>query len=767
MRNIFPTAHAIARKFAGGLLATIVLAALALVGSAAPAEQVRGELAVRLAEGKAATFDIVVPDHTDKEVPPSPQKPLAIEFGNPRTSLWESAHLLADVLHACTGATFAVRLESDAPQQPGALHVGPTRLADERLADDPRASDLDHDGFVHLVSDDDHLFILGGSDLGTEFGIYDFLERHAGVRWLFPGDAGTHTPTHDTLDIPVGFFRDEPAYLSRYFRPHRVDGAIQWTRHNRAHLRIEFHHNIPKLFPHKLTREHPELYPLIDGKRYLPPTINTPTWHPCYTNENAVPVTVGLIDDFFAKFPIYDSIALGISDANEDRNCHCPTCLAAYPGHDNSLGFADRSDVYYDWCNKVIAGVHESYPDKTFGCIAYRGVTDPPSDFRVDDALIPFLCFDRMLWADPDRGEQDRKLTAAWAEKAAQLGWYDYIYGETYVVPRLYSGILQESLRYAYDHKVRHYYAEANPSADWHEGPKYYIVLKLLWNPEADVDALLLDWCEAAVGPEAAPDLVNYFTFMEDFWTRRVPETPWFSDRSKIYLIFNTLGYLDALTKADVDQCSQWLAAVEAKAGDGKQQQRARQLRESFESRRRDTLDYFMRNNQISTDPADHRDAESVEVLDFNEQPRGWAAASSENRGTWHWEQTAGRDGSGALRLDDGTSIIRRQTPVKPTGKYRISGWYKAQGALPDAARLEMRVQWRDKKRDEFRTQKLAKLLPVDNASDWQPFTLIGMPPRERGRAGHEAEIVFSFHYAPESSVLIDDVTVMRILVKP
>lgn len=756
-----------ALKIVGPVLATLVLLVLACAAQAAAETGRGGEATLRLAANGTATFDIVVPDDTDTAVPPAPQKPLPIEFGNARTSLWETAHLLADVLQTSTGAAFTVRKESDTPDQAAALHVGPTRLATQRLTDDPRAADLDHDGFVHLIDDDQHVFILGGSDLGTEFGVYDFLERHLGVRWLYPGDIGTHIPTHDTLEVPVGFFRDEPAFLSRYFRPHRVEGAIQWARHNRAHLRVEFHHNIPKLFPHKLTQQHPELYPIIDGQRYLPPTINIPTWHPCYTHENSVPVTVGLINDFFAAYPIYDSIALGISDANEDRNCHCPTCLAEYPGHDNSLGFAERSDVYYDWCNKVIAGVHESYPDKKFGCLAYRGVTDPPSDFRIDDALIPFLCFDRMLWADPDRGEQDRKLTAAWADKAAELGWYDYLYGETYVVPRIYSGLLRETLRFAYGHNVRHYYAEANPAQDWHEGPKYYIALRLLWNPEADVEALRRDWCEAAVGKDAAADLVNYFAFMEDFWTNRVPETPWFSDRSKIYLIFNTYGYLDALTQEDVEQCSRWLAAVEEKAGDGKQKQRARQLRESFESRRRDTIDYFMVNNAIPADPAQHRDAEQVEVLDFNEKPRGWEPASSENRGTWHWEPAAGRDGSGALRLDDGTSIIRRQTPVKPTGKYRIDGWYKAEGALPDAARLEMRLQWRDKNRDEFRTQRLAKLLPVDDASDWQPFSFVGTPPRERGRAGHEAEIVFSFHYAPESSVLIDDVTVTRIVVRP
>lgn len=720
---------------------------------------------VRLAEGQVARFDIVVADETDEHVPPAPAKPLAIEFGNPRTSVWESAHLLADYLEASTGAAFTVRKASDTPTRPGALHVGATRYAAARFANDPQAADLDEDGFIHEIGEQ-HIFILGGSDLGTEFGVYDFLERHVGVRWLFPGELGEHVPTHPTLDVPAGFFRDEPRILSRSMRPHRVEGGMTWAQRLRAHLRVEFHHNIPKLFPARFTREHPELYPIIDGQRYLPPQVNIPTWHPCYSAPTAVSATVELLNDFFAKYPQYDSVSLGISDANEERNCHCPDCVKQYPDRLNTLGFADRSDIYYDWCNKVIAGVRQTYPDKTFGCIAYRGVTDPPQNTAVSEHLVPFLCFDRMLWVDPARAAQDRKMTEAWAAAASQLGWYDYLYGEAYAVPRIYSHTLQRALQFAYEHKVRHYYAEANPSADWHEGPKFYIAMRLLWNPDADVDALLRDWCEAAVGKEAAPDLVRYFEFWEDFWTQRVPQTAWFSDRSKIYLIFNTRGYLDALTMDDLEQCSTWLASVEARAAAGKQKQRAVQLREGFERRRQETLDYFMVNNQIPSDPQRTRDVRTLTSWDFDAKPSGWEPYSSENRGTWHWAEHAGREGTGALRIDNATSVIRRGVDVRPSGKYRISGWYKMEGALPDAARLEMKLEWRDQDRDEFRGQQLSLLLPVERGGGWQPFTMVCTPPRVPGRAGHSVGIAFSFHYAPESSVLIDDLTVTQIVVK-
>ncbi len=738
------------------------------IGIATDMSIAAGEVAtVRLAAGGVAEFDIVVADAVPQVVPPAAAKPIEIEFGNPRTSVWETAHLLAEYLRASTGATFVVRKESTQATRPGALHLGATQFAKARLADESRAGNLDPDGFIHDIIDTKNIVIFGGSDLGTEYGVYDFLERHVGVRWLFPGEIGEHVPSHATLDVPAGFFRDEPKFLTRCYRPHRVEGAILWASRNRANLRVEFHHNIPKLFPHKLIREHPELYPIIDGERYLPPRINMDTWHPCYTAPGAVDVTVGLINDFFRRYPEYSSVSLGVSDANEGRNCHCEACVARYPGTLNTLGFEERSNIYYDWCNKVIAGVLAKYPDKKFGTLAYRGVTDPPQGFAVHDRLVPYICFDRMLWADATRAAQDRKMTEGWAQAASELGWYDYLFGETYVVPRIYSHTLQQALQFAYANKVRHYYGEDSPSKDWHEGPKVYIALRLLWNPDADVDALLADWCEAAVGPRAAPALVRYFNHLETFWTKRVPRTAWFGDRSKIYLIFNTLGYLDALTKEDVDKCMQWLKQAEALAGDARQKQRATQLREGFEKRRRDSIDYFMLNNQIPTDPRRLRDVKVAQTLDFNSQPSGWEPYSSENRGTWHWESGAGRNGSGALRLDNATAIIRRGTTVNPTGTYRISGWYKVEGALPDSSRLEMKIEWRDQNREEFRRQMPSKLLPVDKAGQWQQFSLLCLTAQEPGREGHSLGIGLLLHNAPESSVLFDDITVTEIATRP
>ena len=69
----------------------------------------------------------------------------------------------------------------------------------------------------------DFLKITSGSwwghtffERGTLFGVYDFLERFAGVRFFFDGEIGTVIPKNPTLKIPVSLhIFDRPDFTSR------------------------------------------------------------------------------------------------------------------------------------------------------------------------------------------------------------------------------------------------------------------------------------------------------------------------------------------------------------------------------------------------------------------------------------------------------------------------------------------------------------------------------------------------------------------------
>src|SRR5690606_28419182 len=47
---------------------------------------------------------------------------------------------------------------------------------------------LDEDGSYYKAVDN-YVYILGGSIEGLEFGVYSFLEKHLGVKWLMPSNS--------------------------------------------------------------------------------------------------------------------------------------------------------------------------------------------------------------------------------------------------------------------------------------------------------------------------------------------------------------------------------------------------------------------------------------------------------------------------------------------------------------------------------------------------------------------------------------------------
>ena len=123
-------------------------------------------------------------------------------------------------------------------------------------------------------------------------------------------------------------------------------------------------------------------------------------------------------------------------------------------------------------------------------------------------------------------------------------------------------------------------YAEAYPN--WGEGPKLYVSLKLQWDPRQDVDALLRDWYVRAVGPDAAGDLAAYYAHWEDFWTRRIRDSRWFSKTGQ-YLAFYNPAYLADVSEEEIAHCRTLLNRTAAKARTAPQKARAKLLLRAFE----------------------------------------------------------------------------------------------------------------------------------------------------------------------------------------
>jgi hypothetical protein len=603
-----------------------------------------------------------------------------------------AAKLLVDCVHEATGATLPVARSM--PKTGNAICIGAIPGVPM-----PDLAGLDDDGYVISFPQEGVLSIHGPTDWGTEFGVDEFLERWVGVRWLLPGDDGTDVPPAESIIIRPDTVRQEPAFFSRLFSGLRGAAQATWARRNRMHGRVSFHHNLIHVFPPETyTKTHPEFFPLKAGQteRFLPETNSTHGWQPCFTAPGLVDEAVRQIDEVFAEHPDRTSFSLGTNDSS--GYCACPECLKRITGEKNFLGRVDYSDLYFDWANQVIDGVLKTYPDRVFGCLAYSEVAAPPKHVSVHPRLIPYMTYDRMKWIDAELRKVGEDATRAWHAKSPTLGWYDYIYGSPYCLPRVWFHHMADYYRFGHANGVRALYAEAYPN--WGEGPKLYISLKLQWNPQADVDALLKEWYERCVGPEAAPYLAQYYTKWEDFWTRRILDSAWFTQNGQ-YLRFSSADYLaDVDLATDIDASRHLLEKTVALAKTPKQKARARLLLLAFEYYEASAYAY-----QAGAEAGDVRnEADALRLIDHVETCAGYAVRRRdlatkvfpENPvlcqplGIDRYPAISGASwGAGTLwRIYD---VLARSAPDSDL-RTKVAALAKGESALRDQARVMLRV---------------------------------------------------------------------------
>lgn len=560
---------------------------------------------------------------------------------------------------------------------------------------------LEEEEFIIAFPDVKTIVIAGGNQVGARNGVSEFLQRFCGVRWLFPGEEGLHLPAHDHLDIPMVPVRIKPHFHNRELsKPFpwnkRSDWNFSgWYGFNRGNWDINFTHNLYQLFPWKIySKTHPEFYP-----KDLPDNPANDHWNPVLNAPGLTEEAVKRICEQFRRSPEQKSYSLGMNDYTLFEGTQ--------PQGINSVGRDNFSDYYYSWCNRVIEGVTRQYPDKFFGMIAYNSVTDPPS-FKLDPRAVPFICIERLRWYDPVSAEKDMERTMQWKEKATRLGWYDYIYGDgLYMVPRIYMRLMAKYLKFAAENGVTDYFGEASCSELPTEGPKMWLVLQLLWNPEADADALLDEWYTLAVGEEAAPHLRNYFDRWEKYWREIVPESEWFK-RYKDAVYFNALrdhDYMKDLVQEDVEFCQAEMQQVLAKAKTPAQKRRAELFMKTWEQVKANVV--FARHFYH---PAE--DGREIRIFfnDFNSSnclkaedhpiPDGWIFwQPPSGKSVGGWEGKGGSDGDGTLAVhpkNKSTWCFARAYKTSPNTIYRFRCQIQAENTGCNGS-IGVAAYWRDK----------------------------------------------------------------------
>ena len=488
-----------------------------------------------------------------------------------------AAKVLQDYIKQSTGAILPIA--NNVTNKSISIHIGLTAFVKARKI---KLNKLDEDGFILQQIDSHNFIIVGGSDWGTEFGVYSFLERFLGVLWLMPTELGVDVPIHPTLTLPQIKVSDSPAYFSRQTSystdPKGILGT--WAKCNRLKGRLDFHHNLLNLIDLKdFGQTNPEFYPLLNGKRKIPLDSSDYKWQPNFSAPGIVDSASAKIVRYFNQNPKVTSYSLGINDWQVfDQS---PQSLARRSGKKNYLGLEDVSNDYFKWANEVVKKVTTKYPDKKFGLLAYNNVATPPSkDIGVNPNIIPFLTYERMRWAEDSLKEEGHKLTRDWEKVSNTIGWYDYAYGLNYLIPRVWFHEMKDYLIWGTKHHVKYYYAELYPN--WGEGPKSWILSKLLWNPYQNVDSLLNIWYVRFAGVNAADKLNQFYSIWEKFWTRDILASRW-DVKTGHYLWFNDLTYLSSIPEGYLNRADALIKQAYDLADNGIHKQRVLKLKQMWD----------------------------------------------------------------------------------------------------------------------------------------------------------------------------------------
>ena len=645
----------------------------------------------------------------------------------------------------------------------------------------------DIEEFSFTFPDEHTVVISGGSENGLKFGIYRFLEKYLGLRRLFPGKLGDHLPEHKTITVPAKTYIDKPAYLSRYL------GSGAYTADTREYYdwirslgsnnpRIYMGHYLFALLPQaEYGKTHPEFYPEFNGKRIVPQPGQTTFWQPCFTAPGLAEV---LAENVIAKLkkgyenenrnvkfsaadPRKKTVSVGVNDAG--GYCTCSNCRQVNGNRINYAGIADAAPSYIPLINKVADIVTAEYPDCRIPFLAYAAVAEIPSGTgKLNKRLVPEITYDSMYTADPVLREKFRKVFSDWSKSLEELALGDYVYGEPFILPRTNFKAFAEQVTWAYDHGARHYYGESYPGKEWTEGPKLYLLIKLLWNPAADRHAILKEWYINCVGEKAAPFLQKYYENLEKFWTQDVIKTPWFQEK-RVYPPFGNTAYLEAYSAEKLYENEALLKKCAALTETPLQKERANYFYQLF-MKRKSVIQAYWQAQAVRKNAAQLDFSDRVYSANFDPHPKHvshWQRAKRNAK--FLRDKVGGTDHSECLLIDaegsvSGPSLYEIRIPVQNQRSFRITVKCRAESSIGSAAKVSVQSYWRTPDGKMLsNTYRVTEFLPKPYDDHWRTVTVYNTTPT----AGDlRLCIGLTVDNAPRGKVRFDDLVIDATAIK-
>jgi Domain of unknown function (DUF4838)/Carbohydrate family 9 binding domain-like/Glycosyl hydrolase family 67 N-terminus len=396
---------------------------------------------------------------------------------------------------------------------------------------------------------------------GTLYGAYAFLEE-LGVRWFFAGDKGRVIPSKKDLAIDRFDLTEEPHFILRkvgseqwmwyYLSSGRIkrmvnlkefeyldwDGRMlrQWLLRMRGSSEwFAFNHRPASMgLERRYGKDHPEYFAIRQsGKRDLKPETGR-TGHLCYTHpiqpELAVSDFKAYRDGAYAKDFGFSAHRVAVNPGNRGwpssaiygrtmsllphdsfRSCFCPNCQKLvrkdldYP--------ALNSGLVWQFIIKTAKRMEKELPGTLAFCLAYSSYSEKPEWLtKLPENVVVGLCaatYARTHNCVGDKYYNDYfRMVKEWSvvNKRPMLFWHHHLYRyrkeSRLGVPMQMPHFLVKLFRDLADHgNLMH--VELDQETVILEHVNRYVMMKALYNPDLNVDALLADYAKSFYGPGA------------------------------------------------------------------------------------------------------------------------------------------------------------------------------------------------------------------------------------------------------------------------
>jgi hypothetical protein len=418
-----------------------------------------------------------------------------------------AAQELAKYLQQITGAAFEIKaVAKGTPPEAGkpAVVLGQMAL-DLGLAAPPQT--ISGDGY-RILTKDRLLLMAGETPTSTSFAVSHLLET-LGCRWYFDNPIGEVVPELKTVSVDTLDIAEKPDFaIRRMWGPNW--NSEMWGRRNRlGGLPANTGHDWQHVPPAKYAEAHPEYYALRAGAR-------KPGGWVCTTNPDVIRL---FVEGVAAEAGDRPHASVSISPPDGTGYCECDACKALdEPTNiEASSGRVAMSDRYMTFFNAVGAGVLKINPNAVLNFYAYADYSIPPKrPMKSPENLCAWVAPLRFCRLHPlgspicESRRRCKDVVEGWCNVVSKMGWREYNYQVAELtVPFSKVNVWRQDIPYLKKRGCVGLNIEC--LATWHiYGPHTWLVSRMMWKTDLDVDATMNDFYLRFCG-KAAPHVKAYW----------------------------------------------------------------------------------------------------------------------------------------------------------------------------------------------------------------------------------------------------------------